>query len=139
MPTESHVCLLRVFQPPRCQQNHVCFCCVCFSLLNANRITCVRKDTFQDLHNLNLLSLYDNKIQSLANGTFDPLANIQTLHLARNPFICDCNLQWLAEYLHSHPIETSGARCDSPRRMRRKKIGHIRHSKFKCKGKLYLR
>ncbi|KAI0220851.1 Slit-like protein [Lamellibrachia satsuma] len=103
-------------------------------LLNANKITCVRKDMFQDLHNLNLLSLYDNKIQSLANGTFDPLANIQTLHLARNPFICDCNLHWLAEYLHSHPIETSGARCDSPRRMRRKKIGHIRQSKFKCKG-----
>ena len=58
-------------------------------------------------------------------------------HLARNPFICDCNLHWLAEYLHSHPIETSGARCDSPRRMRRKKIGHIRHSKFKCKGMFY--
>jgi len=103
-------------------------------LLNANRITCVRDDTFKDLHSLNLLSLYDNKIQSLANATFTPLKNIQTLHLARNPFICDCNLRWLSEYLHSHPIETSGARCESPRRMNRKKIGVIRHSKFKCKG-----
>ncbi|XP_041368487.1 slit homolog 2 protein-like isoform X2 [Gigantopelta aegis] len=103
-------------------------------LLNANKITCVRVDAFKDLHNLNLLSLYDNKIQSLANGTFNPLNNIQTLHLARNPFICDCNLYWLSEYLHDHPIETSGARCESPRRMRRKKIGHVRIAKFKCKG-----
>ncbi|CAH1783872.1 unnamed protein product [Owenia fusiformis] len=101
-------------------------------LLNANKISCVRTDTFEDLSHLNLLSLYDNKIQSLANGSFTPLKNIQTLHLARNPFICDCNLRWLSEYLHTHPIETSGARCDTPRRMQRKKIGHIRDSKFKC-------
>lgn len=57
-------------------------------------------------------------------------------HLARNPFICDCNLHWLSEYLHDHPIETSGARCETPRRMRRKKIGHVRATKFKCKGVL---
>ncbi|XP_074640928.1 slit homolog 2 protein-like [Tubulanus polymorphus] len=108
-------------------------------LLNANKIKCVRKNIFKDLLNLNLLSLYDNKIQSLANGTFAPLRNIQTLHLARNPFICDCNLRWLSEYLYSHPIETSGARCEEPKRVQRKKIGQIRHSKFKCKGTELLR
>ena len=55
-------------------------------------------------------------------------------HLARNPFICDCNLRWLSEYLQSHPIETSGARCESPRRMQRKKIGLVKNEKFRCKG-----
>ncbi|XP_070212275.1 protein slit-like isoform X2 [Littorina saxatilis] len=103
-------------------------------LLNANKITCVRVDAFKDLHSLHLLSLYDNKIQSLANGTFAPLRNIQTLHLARNPFICDCNLQWLADYLKLNPIETSGARCETPRRMRRKKITRVKPQKYKCKG-----
>uniref|UniRef100_T1IQH9 Uncharacterized protein n=1 Tax=Strigamia maritima TaxID=126957 RepID=T1IQH9_STRMM len=103
-------------------------------LLNANKITCIRKDTFADLHSLNLLSLYDNNIQSLANGTFVPLRSIQTLHLARNPFICDCNLRWLSEYLHRNPIETSGARCESPKRMQRKRIGQMKDDKFKCKG-----
>ncbi|KAK5650601.1 hypothetical protein RI129_001630 [Pyrocoelia pectoralis] len=101
-------------------------------LLNANEISCIRKDAFNDLHSLNLLSLYDNNIQSLANGTFDYLKSIQTLHLARNPFICDCNLRWLAEYLHRNPIETSGARCDTPKRMQRRRIESLKDEKFKC-------
>ncbi|XP_055692346.1 protein slit isoform X2 [Lutzomyia longipalpis] len=101
-------------------------------LLNANEINCIRKDTFRDLHSLSLLSLYDNNIQSLANGTFDSMKSIQTLHLAKNPFICDCNLRWLADYLHRNPIETSGARCEAPKRMHRRRIDVLRDDKFKC-------
>ncbi|KAG8235957.1 hypothetical protein J437_LFUL016428 [Ladona fulva] len=55
-------------------------------------------------------------------------------HLARNPFICDCNLRWLSEYLHRNPIETSGARCEAPKRMQRRRIDAMRDEKFKCKG-----
>lgn len=101
-------------------------------LLNANKIHCLRANTFQDLQNLSLLSLYDNKIQTLAKGTFTSLRAIQTLHLAQNPFICDCNLKWLADYLRSNPIETSGARCTSPRRLANKRIGQIKSKKFRC-------
>ncbi|KAL4711335.1 hypothetical protein ACJJTC_019176 [Scirpophaga incertulas] len=102
-------------------------------LLNSNEITCVRKDTFRDLQNLKLLSLYDNNIRSLANGTFDALTGIQTLHLGRNPFSCDCSLRWLAAYLRKNPIETSGAKCDSPKRMSKKRIDALREENFKCK------
>ncbi|KAK1792099.1 hypothetical protein P4O66_001877 [Electrophorus voltai] len=104
-------------------------------LLNANKIHCVRANAFQDLQNLSLLSLYDNKIQTLAKGTFASLRAIQTLHLAQNPFICDCNLKWLADYLRSNPIETSGARCASPRRLANKRIGQIKSKKFRCSAK----
>ncbi|XP_032551107.1 slit homolog 1 protein [Chiroxiphia lanceolata] len=104
-------------------------------LLNANKINCVRADTFQDLQNLSLLSLYDNKIQSLAKGTFTSLRAIQTLHLAQNPFICDCNLKWLADFLRANPVETSGARCASPRRLANKRIGQIKSKKFRCSAK----
>ncbi|KAL0853154.1 hypothetical protein ABMA27_012914 [Loxostege sticticalis] len=102
-------------------------------LLNSNEITCVRKDTFRDLQNLKLLSLYDNNIRSLSNGTFDALTGIQTLHLGRNPFSCDCSLRWLAAYLRKNPIETSGAKCDAPKRMSRKRIDALREENFKCK------
>lgn len=59
-------------------------------------------------------------------------------HLARNPFICDCNLRWLADYLHKNPIETSGARCDAPKRMHRRRIEALRDEKFKCKLFLFI-
>ncbi|KAG9346148.1 hypothetical protein JZ751_007966 [Albula glossodonta] len=104
-------------------------------LLNANKIHCVRGNAFQDLQNLSLLSLYDNKIQTLSKGTFSALRAIQTLHLAQNPFICDCNLKWLADYLRANPIETSGARCASPRRLANKRIGQIKSKKFRCSAK----
>lgn len=48
-------------------------------LLNANKINCLRVNTFQDLQNLNLLSLYDNKLQTISKGLFAPLRSIKTL------------------------------------------------------------
>uniref|UniRef100_A0A7N8XF14 Slit homolog 1b (Drosophila) n=1 Tax=Mastacembelus armatus TaxID=205130 RepID=A0A7N8XF14_9TELE len=103
-------------------------------LLNANKIHCIRATVFKDLENLALLSLYDNKIQSLAKGTFSSLHSIQTLHLAQNPFVCDCNVKWLADFLRSNPIETSGARCASPRRLANKRIAQIKSNKFRYSG-----
>ncbi|XP_065559990.1 protein slit-like isoform X2 [Artemia franciscana] len=106
-------------------------------LLNANRISCVKGGTFRDLINLNILSLYDNNIQTLSNGTFDTLESIQTLHLARNPFQCDCALTWLSDYLHKNPVETSGVRCHTPRKMQKKRISVLRELRPKCTGEEY--
>ncbi|XP_037088606.1 LOW QUALITY PROTEIN: protein slit-like [Pollicipes pollicipes] len=94
-------------------------------LLNANKISCIQKDAFRDLNSLTLLSLFDNNIQTLTNGTFAPLGNVQTLHLGRNPFICDCELQWLSQYLDVRPIETSGARCEEPPALQRRKLSAL--------------
>ncbi|KAE9412961.1 hypothetical protein Angca_004648, partial [Angiostrongylus cantonensis] len=106
-------------------------------LLNANQLQCLRSGTFDPLTKLNLLSLYDNQIKSISNSTFYKLLNLQTLHLAKNPLICDCNMhlkEWLAELQEAKGIETSGARCESPRRVARKRFANLPRDKFRCKG-----
>ncbi|VDM52071.1 unnamed protein product [Angiostrongylus costaricensis] len=103
-------------------------------LLNANQLRCLRSGTFDPLTKLNLLSLYDNQIKSISNSTFYKLLNLQTLHLAKNPLICDCNMEWLAELQKAKGIETSGARCESPRRVARKRFASLPRDKFRCKG-----
>ena len=44
--------------------------------LNANKLTCLNKDIFIGLRNLNLLSLFDNQLKSLPDGLLDPLNSI---------------------------------------------------------------
>lgn len=66
-----------------------------------------------------------------------PFLSVCPRHLAQNPFICDCHLKWLADYLHVNPIETSGARCASPRRLANKRIGQIKSKKFRCSGNFF--
>ncbi|PAV56282.1 hypothetical protein WR25_15709 isoform A [Diploscapter pachys] len=103
-------------------------------LLNANQLHCIRRGTFDPLHNLNLLSLYDNQIRSISLATFKNLTKLQTLHLAKNPLICDCNLMWLSELQSEKNVETSGARCESPKRLARKRFAVLPPTKFRCKG-----
>ena len=55
-------------------------------------------------------------------------------HLAQNPFVCDCSLRWLADFLRANPVETSGARCASPQRLANKRISQIKSKKFRCSG-----
>ncbi|CAB3399989.1 unnamed protein product [Caenorhabditis bovis] len=103
-------------------------------LLNANQLHCIRKGTFDYVPKLNLLSLYDNQIKSISEDTFKNLTRLTTLHLAKNPLICDCNLEWLARWNQEKNVETSGARCEGPRRLARKKFATLPLSKFRCKG-----
>ncbi|CAD6190609.1 unnamed protein product [Caenorhabditis auriculariae] len=103
-------------------------------LMNANQLHCIRRGTFDALYNLNLLSLYDNQIKSISEATFKNLTKLQTLHLGRNPLICDCNLEWLARMQAEKSYETTGARCEQPKRIARKRIASLTLNKFRCKG-----
>lgn len=101
-------------------------------LLNSNKIRCIHPNAFNRLEVLHLLSLYDNNIQTLSNGTFDGLENLQTLHLGKNSFACGCDLAWLTTWLQKNPVETSGARCETPVKLQRKKISTLHLEQSNC-------
>lgn len=53
-------------------------------------------------------------------------------HLGMNPFHCDCNLLWMAEYLREKPVDLSEAKCETPRRWSKRKITAMDANKVKC-------
>lgn len=81
-----------------------------------------------------MYSKYQKLLRLKGNNVWNYYFFLHERHLAQNPFICDCHLKWLADYLHTNPIETSGARCTSPRRLANKRIGQIKSKKFRCSG-----
>lgn len=81
--------------------------CLFFRLLNANKIACLRVDAFQDLHNLNLLSLYDNKLQTIAKGTFSSLRAIQTLYVKHTHLLSNLNSRRQMKPEPTNQLETS--------------------------------
>ncbi|CAG0890581.1 unnamed protein product [Darwinula stevensoni] len=102
-------------------------------LLNANQLKCIPGGSFKDLRKLFLLSLYDNALETLPVGLLDPLVSIQTLHLAKNEWVCDCHLRSTAEFLTRHQgIETSGAKCAAPSSMQKKKLSSLFPAKLTC-------
>jgi len=75
--------------------------------------------------------LYEQSMTSLINLSF-----FYFRHLARNPFHCDCRLTWMVDWMENFPVETSGARCESPKRMHKKKLGSLRKEQLKCFGEI---
>lgn len=56
-------------------------CCTPFlrRMLRNNKISCVHNDSFTGLHNVRLLSLYDNQLTAITPGAFDTLQALSTL------------------------------------------------------------
>lgn len=58
----------------------VFFLCVrLFRMLRNNKLSCVHNDSFTGLHNVRLLSLYDNQLTTITPGAFDTLQTLSTL------------------------------------------------------------
>ncbi|XP_055987063.1 nyctalopin [Sorex fumeus] len=77
--------------------------------LDRNRIAWVEEGAFQNLSGLLALHLNGNRLAVLAGAAFQPGLFLGRLFLFRNPWRCDCRLQWLRDWLHS-----SGRVADVP-------------------------
>ncbi|XP_027983452.2 nyctalopin [Eptesicus fuscus] len=81
--------------------------------LDRNGIAFVEEGAFQNLSGLLALHLNGNRLTALAWAAFEPGFFLGRLFLFRNPWRCDCRLQWLRGWMESsgHVAEVP---CASP-------------------------
>lgn len=66
---------------------HVHICGMCVSrMLRSNQISCIDNSTFTGLSSVRLLSLYDNRISSIAPGAFSTLHSLSTMWVISDGF-----------------------------------------------------
>lgn len=85
--------------------------------LAGNRIATIGVNALPRMDALVTLNLGDNWLATLVNDTFsdDKMPAIANVWLPYNVFTCDCNLQWLKDWLTSHGIlDDSRGTCEQP-------------------------
>ena len=82
--------------------------------LYQNQITRVAEDAFRDTPMLTHISLSNNDITRLSSRTFEHLHQINSIYVYNNPLHCDCSLKWLYSASQEHGINIYDARCSTP-------------------------
>ncbi|XP_008583406.1 PREDICTED: nyctalopin [Galeopterus variegatus] len=81
--------------------------------LDRNSITFVEEGAFQNLSGLLALHLNGNRLTVLAWAAFQPGFFLGRLFLFRNPWRCDCHLEWLRDWMVG-PGHVTDVPCTSP-------------------------
>uniref|UniRef100_A0A8C5JSS0 Slit homolog 2 protein n=1 Tax=Junco hyemalis TaxID=40217 RepID=A0A8C5JSS0_JUNHY len=103
-------------------------------ILSYNRLRCIPARTFDGLKSLRLLSLHGNDISVVPEGAFNDLSALSHLAIGANPLYCDCNMQWLSDWVKSEYKEPGIARCAGPGEMADKLLLTTPSKKFTCQG-----
>ncbi|CAG5989155.1 unnamed protein product [Menidia menidia] len=103
-------------------------------MLRSNQITCIDNSTFTGLSSVRLLSLYDNRISSIAPGAFSTLHSLSTINLLSNPYMCDCHLAWLGQWLKKTRVVSGNPRCQKPAFLKEIPIQDVATPDFTCDG-----
>uniref|UniRef100_A0A8C5FQA8 Leucine rich repeats and immunoglobulin like domains 1 n=1 Tax=Gadus morhua TaxID=8049 RepID=A0A8C5FQA8_GADMO len=105
--------------------------------LDHNDISGTIEDTngaFSGLDSLNRLTLFGNKIKSVAKKAFSAqCAAKKVMFLQSDSFLCDCQLQWLPEWLTARRLQTGvNATCAHPETLKGTSIFHAPATSFVC-------
>lgn len=101
--------------------------------LFGNKIKSVAKKAFSGLEALEHLNLRDNAIRSIQPDAFAKMKNLKQLHINSDSFLCDCQLKWLPLWLaekEQQPFVV--ATCAHPESLKSKSIFAVPTESFVC-------
>ncbi|XP_029459105.1 nyctalopin, partial [Rhinatrema bivittatum] len=81
--------------------------------LDRNRIDYIEEGAFENLTSLMSLHLNSNSLRSLPFLVFKPIYFLARLYLFRNPWECDCGIEWLKEWMENYRL-VRDIPCSSP-------------------------
>ncbi|XP_074551573.1 nyctalopin [Halichoeres trimaculatus] len=81
--------------------------------LDRNQVLYIEEGTFENLTSLITLHLNSNNLTTLPFPVFQPIYFLGRLYLFRNPWECDCALEWLKEWMESYKL-VRDIPCASP-------------------------
>jgi len=105
------------------------------SITNNPHLSYLDRNAFLAMYNRSWLSLKEidiraNRLSSLSEHTL-PWCNITTIDLRENPWMCDCNFQWI-KHCHLRPELGVGIICAHPSKLRGHDISTIDHEQLIC-------
>ncbi|XP_069748535.1 nyctalopin [Narcine bancroftii] len=81
--------------------------------LDRNVITYIEEGAFENLTSLISLHLNSNNLTTLSLSVFQPVYFIGRLYVFRNPWECDCKMEWLKEWMENYRL-VRDIPCASP-------------------------
>uniref|UniRef100_A0A4X2KCL2 Leucine rich repeats and immunoglobulin like domains 1 n=1 Tax=Vombatus ursinus TaxID=29139 RepID=A0A4X2KCL2_VOMUR len=101
--------------------------------LFGNKIKSVAKRAFSGLEGLEHLNLGENAIRSIQFDAFAKMKNLKELHINSDSFLCDCQLKWVPQWLMGRGLQTMVvATCAHPESLKGQSIFSVPLESFVC-------
>ncbi|XP_045688132.1 leucine-rich repeats and immunoglobulin-like domains protein 1 isoform X3 [Phyllostomus hastatus] len=101
--------------------------------LFGNKIKSVAKRAFSGLEGLEHLNLGENAIRSVQFDAFVKMKNLKELRISSDSFLCDCQLKWLPPWLLGRTLQAFvTATCAHPESLKGQSIFSVLPESFVC-------